>query len=167
MVVYALPDPSSGNPHPLDVVMFNLYKNAINKALCDTFDRVGSKEYSVFDFYSIVQAAYHEFFTRDNILASFWRSGIFPIAPSNFCQFQGRSQDRILRLFFLGDVNGGFRGKASRDQAESIDSVLTGSVYLSTTAGCALTSSKALHLIKAKERRERHERENRDQMAAE
>ena len=46
------------------------------------------------------------------------------------------------------------------------NSVLTRSGYLSTTAGCVHTSSKALLLIKVKERRELLARENRDQMAA-
>ena len=69
MVVYALPAHSSGKPQPPDVVMFSIYKKAINKALCDTADRVGSKECSVFYFWSILRPVYHECFTGDNIKA--------------------------------------------------------------------------------------------------
>lgn len=79
IVVYALPAHTSGKLQPLDVVAFSVYKRNLNNLIAKVVRADATDELDMFHFCAIMREAFYESFTRENIRASFKRSGMWPI----------------------------------------------------------------------------------------
>ena len=108
-------------------------------------------------------------FIRNNIVASFRRSGIFPLDSSELLSVpRPASQQDIENILSPGQLMERFEARSQelRDKVLGEDAIITGTGYLRTTAGCVLKSYRALELIREKENLERGAREHRQRETA-
>jgi len=77
---------TSGKLQPLDVVVFSAFKAALNKAITGVLKADATREFNMFDYSSLLRAAYEKAFTRKNIQQSFRHCGLWPLDPSRILQ---------------------------------------------------------------------------------
>ena len=79
IVVYALPEHTSGKLEPGFVVIFSSLKREMNKAFAIVADTDTTQNVDVFKLCSIIRFALRKSFTRTNIILSFERCGLWPV----------------------------------------------------------------------------------------
>eukprot|EP00171_Calliarthron_tuberculosum_P005712 IDg5712t1 len=162
IVVYALPAHTSGKTQPCDVVLFAAFRAALTDAMIRLVQKDAARQLDMYDYCSILREAYHQAFTRDNIVASFRRSGLWPVDPSRLLAVPRPRDDVDLQtivppceLETLLDA----KRDAVRRGILGVDVCVLSCGYLDTKRGAVLTSEAALAAARGKREQELRKRE--------
>lgn len=169
VVVYALPAHTSGRTQPLDVVAFGMFKRELNVALNSALLTQQHEQLDTFEFCRIMTHVFHKSFTRKNIVASFQRSGLWPINTHRLLSAPlprdaGALED-ILSPSELIVMLEQKRTEVRKSIFGAHVSVLRHG-YVDTTRGAVLTSDKALQIAQVKAIADKERRDN-ERLAAE
>ena len=153
IVVYALPAHTSGKTQPLDVVAFSIYKRELNTAISSTV-RVGHpEELDMWQYCSILAHAYYKAFTRENIVSSFGRSGLWPLDVQRLL---GTAKPRDTNA--LGEIctTATLINLLEQKRRQAREGILGAELsvlrtgFVDTSRGAVLTSPEALAIAKRK-----------------
>ena len=81
VIVYVLPAHTSGKTQPLDVVIFSVFKKALNEAISQIVVPLEEHLLTVFYFCDLLTIAYKKVFVCDTIVAGFAKSVLWPFNP--------------------------------------------------------------------------------------
>lgn len=149
VVVYALPAHTSGKTQPLDVVAFAVFKNALNEALHTAASADKLDTLNTFDFCSLLKTAFDSAFSKSNIMASFRRSGIWPLDPNKLLRVpRPASGQELTRVLGVGELKALLEEKLGRARRGVLgeDAALLSNGYIDTQKGAVVTSVRALQL---------------------
>lgn len=90
IMTYGLPAHSLGRTQTCDVPAFGEFKHELNIVISSTFSCTSSEHYDVFEFCQCLSKAFYKAFTRQNIISSFCRSGLWPLQPYRLLLFHFR-----------------------------------------------------------------------------
>ena len=168
IVAYALPSHTSGKTQPLDVVAFAVFKRELNAAISRLVQAKSQTELDMYEYCAVLKHAYHASFTHNNIVASFRRSGLWPLDAMRLISVP-RARDinstgEILTPEALVALLEKKREEARKDILGSEVHLLR-SGFVDTTRGAVLTADNAMEAVRRKEnalrekRKDEHERE--------
>ncbi len=84
VIVHALLAHTSKKTQPCNAGLFSIFHGKLRESLQLVASEDKIDLFDMFDYYTVLQSAFNEAFTRRNIRASFEKSGIWPIDPSRF-----------------------------------------------------------------------------------
>eukprot|EP00171_Calliarthron_tuberculosum_P006015 IDg6015t1 len=168
IVVYALQAHTSGKTQPLDVVVFSAFKNALNESLNAAASSDCLDVYDTFDFCGMLSSAFRKYFTPENVISSFRRSGIWPLDSSKLlsspCPASEAEIYRVLTpidLQRLLEVN----LRAARTAVLGDDAVLLTNGFIDTRQGAVVPSDRALQLTTLKSSQDKKQRARKEREA--
>jgi len=105
VVVYALPAHTSGKTQPCDVQLFGAFKTRLNEVICEAADPFRISQFDTFDFCNFLRQSMDDTFTRQSIVSTFRKSGLWPIDPSRLLSTpRPKSAGNIETLFSVGEL---------------------------------------------------------------
>lgn len=147
VIVYALPANTSGKTQPCDAVVFGVYKQEVNSCISKVY---GGKRGHIIDLYelcSILRQAFHNAFTRPNIVSSFVRAGVWPIDATKLMSVprprDADAQQTLVSIEEMEEMLIASRAAARRSIVGD-DVVVTHRGFVETTRGRVLTTDAAI-----------------------
>ena len=165
--IYALPAHTSGKTQPLDVVLFSVFKNALNDAVSNCSGFKDERKLVLFDLCGIMKHAYHVAFTRTNITSGFRRAGLWPVDSSKLLNVERPANGTSSATFLtLEELQTAYEAKRIQLRCETLgaDAKMLDCGYVDTANGCVMTSANVLDLMRKRQeeiecKKEREERE--------
>ena len=84
IIVYCLPANTSGMLQPIDLVVFSSFKNSLSVNIYSTVKPNEKHTITPYEYCDFMGRAYHSSFTRQNVVFSFRRAGLWPLVPKRF-----------------------------------------------------------------------------------
>ena len=152
--IYAVPAHTSGKTQPLDVVVFSVFKNALNDAVSNCSGFKNERKLDLYDLCGILKQAYHVAFTRANIKSGFRRAGLWPVDSSKLINVE-RPADATSAATFLTveELQAAYEAKRIelRNATLGEDAKMLDCGYVDTSNGCVMTSANVLDLMRKRQ----------------
>ena len=160
--VYALPAHTSGSTQPLDVVAFSVFKRELNEVISMTLQAGTQHELDMYSFCALMTKAYHKTFTRDIIISSFRRSGLWPLDATRLLNTPRPCDSNALSDVLSPDeLMTMLESKRAQVRSEALgaNTSLLRTGFVDTTRGAILTSERAIEIARQKALRDEQKRD--------
>lgn len=165
IIAYALPAHTSSVLQPCDLVVFSKFKTELNKAISDLVIPGLYTSIDMFQICTAMRTAYNAAFTYINIVASFRRSGLWPLDATRFLKSPlPKDHDAIDVIVSSNELFALMQSKreAARQNILGNDVTVAHCGFVDTTRGAVLNSEHALALAVQKSNNDREKRQQRD-----
>ncbi len=154
IIVYCLPAYTSVKLQPLDLVVFASFKNSLSENIYSTVKPNEEDTITTYEYCDFMRRAYHSSFTRQNVVSSFRRAGLWSLVPKRLATAPLRrnvndggtliAADALMSLYEhkRNEIRKGILG--SEVKILSCDNI-------DTTRGAVLTSKEAMNVARQKQ----------------